>query len=61
MKTQQRFEVHDDEGPLRTFSRKEEAKAFMCGRNDMKLVVRPRLQKEKDGASIGLVDAPALY
>lgn len=36
--------MHDDEGVLRTFSRKEEAESFMRNRPELKLVV---LKKEK--------------
>lgn len=34
-----RYQVHDEEGVLRTFSRKEEAVAFMATRPELKLVV----------------------
>ena len=42
-----RYQVHDDEGVLRTFSRKEEAIAFMATRPELKLVVVKQQRKKK--------------
>lgn len=39
--------MHDDEGVLRTFSRKEEAESFMRARPELKLVVLKKTPKEK--------------
>lgn len=62
MKMQMRFEVHDDDGPLRTFRIRKEAEQYLNGKSGLRLVVQPRLKKETQVASIGIVDAePALY
>jgi hypothetical protein len=42
-----RYQVHDEEGVLRTFSRKEEAVAFMATRPELKLVVVKQQRKNK--------------
>ena len=42
-----RYQVHDSEGVLRTFSRKEEAEAFMKSRPELILVVLKREPKPK--------------
>jgi hypothetical protein len=42
-----RYQVHDDEGVLRTFSYKEEAVAFMATRLELKLVVVKQQRKKK--------------
>lgn len=39
--------MHDDEGVLRTFSRKEEAESFIKTRPELKLVVLKKAPKEK--------------
>ena len=41
------YQVHDDEGVLRTFSRKEEAVAFVATRPELKLVVVKQQRKKK--------------
>ena len=41
-----RYQVHDDEGVLRTFSRKEEAESFMKARPELKLVVLKKAPKK---------------
>lgn len=41
-----RYQVHDDEGVLRTFSRKEEALAFMNNRPELRLVVLKRAKNK---------------
>jgi hypothetical protein len=41
-----RYQVHDEEGVLRTFSRKEEAVAFMATRPELKLVVVKQQRKK---------------
>ena len=41
-----RYQVHDEEGVLRTFSRKEEAVAFINNRPELKLVVLKRHKKK---------------
>jgi hypothetical protein len=44
-----RYQVHDEEGVLRTFSYKEEAIAFMNTRPELRLVVlKKEKKKEKD-------------
>ena len=45
--SEMRFQVHDDEGVLRTFSRKEEAESFIRTRPELKLVVLKKAPKEK--------------
>lgn len=42
-----RYQVHDEEGVLRTFSRKEEAVAFMATRPELRLVVVKQQRKKK--------------
>ena len=42
-----RYQVHDDEGVLRTFSRKEEAESFMKARPELKLVVLKKAPKKE--------------
>jgi riboflavin synthase len=41
-----RFQVHDEVGLLRAFVYEDEAKTFVRGRDDLKLVVVPR-KREK--------------
>ena len=53
-----RYQVHDDEGVLRTFSRKEEAVAFMATRPALKLVV-VRQQRKKKGELTRVEEAPS--
>ena len=62
MKSDMRFEVHDDDGLLRKFRIRQEAKQFINGKHGLRLVVQPRLKKETQVASMALVDAEvALY
>jgi hypothetical protein len=42
-----RFQVHDEVGLLRAFVFEDEAKKFMRGNNDLKLVVTPRKREKK--------------
>jgi hypothetical protein len=42
-----RYQVHDEEGVLRTFSRKEEAESFMRTRPELKLVVLKKAPKKE--------------
>jgi len=42
-----RFQVHDDVGLLRAFVFEDEAKKFMRGNDDLKLVVTPRKREKK--------------
>lgn len=59
MKTQPRFEVHDDDGALRKFYIRKEAEQYLNGKCGLRLVVQPRLKKEKQVASIKSVGAEA--
>jgi len=42
-----RFQVHDKVGLLRAFVFEDEAKKFMRGNDDLKLVVTPRKREKK--------------
>ena len=42
-----RFQVHDEVGLLRAFVYEDEAKKFMRGNDDLKLVVAPRKREKK--------------
>lgn len=62
MKSEFRFEVHDEEGPIRMFNRREEAKQYINGKCGLWLITRPRLKKAAETTTMNLVDAePALY
>lgn len=42
-----RYQVHDEVGLLRAFVYEDEAKKFVRGRDDLKLVVTPRKREKK--------------
>ena len=53
-----RFQVHDEVGLLRAFVYEDEAKKFMRGNDDLKLVVTPRKREKKLGVFELLGESP---